>query len=335
MLTFHPTSPIAPLVPFTLRPYRASDLNPADLHLAPAAPRFLLPLVRVRARLHTELFSRPQARLPMDVRRGPRGTRQRPTAVLRASMFAMVLALGLGTLAGPASAQVTLRNDGQWRHLFSAGLNLNAGNTRASALNIASDSVRATDSDKWSVTGLALYARSGEATTAERVAVSTQYNADLSGRLFTFVQAAGTRDRLANLRDRATATTGLGLHLMKRDDAFWDAWAGVAVTQDRYVEPVEIDDALRSTRTSTGLVLAQESSHRFGEQSTFKQKLTVLPNLRDRGQVRSEFSARLAVAINSRLSLSTGLTLRHDNRAPAGVKSVDAALVTGVSLRFD
>lgn len=234
-----------------------------------------------------------------------------------------------------ASAQVTVKNDGIWRHLFTAGLNVNSGNTRASALNITTDSVRATDHNKWSVTGQALYARSDDETTAERLAIGSQYNANINERLFSFVQAAGVRDRQANLRDRLTATTGLGVHLMKRDDAFWDAWAGVAINQDRYIDPVAFDGVLRSSRTSSGLVLAQESRHSFGESTTFKQKLVVLPNLRDSGQVRSEFNAQVSVAMNSRLSLSTGLSLRHDNRPPPGFKKLDTALVTGVSLRFD
>jgi putative salt-induced outer membrane protein len=284
---------------------------------------------KVRAACHRPAFDITAAAA------GRQRPRRRHPSRLSGACTAAAVALALGGLAGTASAQVTVKNDGIWRHLFTAGLNVNSGNTSASALNIASDSVRATDNDKWSVTGLALYSRSDGQTSAERFSVNSQYNANINERLFGFVQAAGVRDRQANLRDRLTATTGLGWHLMKRDDAFWDVWAGVAVNQDRYVDPVEIGGALRSSRTSSGLVLAQESSHSFGESTTFKQKLVVLPNLRDSGQVRSEFNAQLSVAMSDRLSLSTGLSLRHDNRPPPGLKKLDTALVTGVSLRFD
>lgn len=238
-------------------------------------------------------------------------------------------------LAGPAQAQVTLKQDGQWRHLLTAGLNVNDGNTRATALNLSTDSVRATLVDKWSVTSKLLYARSAGVTTGERTLVSTQYNADLSPRAFAFVQASGLTDRPANISNRLAATTGLGLHLMKRDDEFWDVWAGVGVSQDRFVRPADIRGGLRDRYTDSGLVLAQESSLRLSANTDFKQKLVWLPSLRETGQARIEFDTQLAVAINDGLNLSTGLSMRYNSHPAPGLQRVDTALITGLSWRYD
>ena len=238
-------------------------------------------------------------------------------------------------LAGPAQAQVTLKQDGQWRHLLTAGLNVNDGNTRATALNLNTDSVRATLVDKWSVTSKLLYARSAGVTTGERALVSTQYNGDLSPRTFAFVQASGLTDRPANISNRLAATTGLGLHLMKRDDEFWDVWAGVGLSQDRFVRPADIRGSLRDRYTDSGLVLAQESSLRLSDNTDFKQKLVWLPSLRETGQARIEFDTQLAVAINDSLNLSTGLSMRYNSHPAPGLQRLDTALITGLSLRYD
>lgn len=249
-----------------------------------------------------------------------------------------LLALAALALTGPpALAQVTLKPDGEWRHLLTAGLNLNSGNTRTSALNLALDSVRATDSSKWSAAAQALYATNAGQTTGERAAVSTQYNGDIEPwrSSFGFVQAAGVHDRPANIQERLSATTGLGTHLMRKDDEFWDVWAGVAVTQDLYVREVEVNGRLRTRSTDSGLVLAEESSLRLSPTTTLRQKLVLLPSLRDSGLLRTEFDGQLAVAVNERMNLSTGLRLRHTTRPPTGLRRLDAALVTGLSVRFD
>ncbi len=237
------------------------------------------------------------------------------------------------TLATPALAQVTLKPDGQWRHLVTAGLNLNKGNTETQAFNLSTDSVNATESDKWSVVSQWMYSSSGGQTTGERAVVASQYNNDIDETRFFFVEGAGQRDRPANISSRWTLNTGFGLHLMKSGDDYWDAWAGVSVSQDRYLAPPNPGDSRRFT--DSGLVLAQESSHRLTETSSLKQKLTLLPSLRESGRWRAEFDTRLAVAINSSMNLSTGLSLRHNSHPGEGRKKLDAALVTGLSWRFD
>ncbi len=264
-------------------------------------------------------------------------TRRRTLPLARRALTALAT-LGVLALPGTAAlAQVTLKPDGQWRHLLTAGLNVNSGNTRTSALNLNLDSVRATDISKWSATAQALYASSAGQTTGERVSVTTQYNGDLEPwrNTFGFLQAAGVYDRPANIEQRFSATTGLGAHLMRQDQEFWDVWAGVAVSQDRYVRAVEVDGSLQTRSTDSGLVLAEESNLQLSPSTTLRQKLVLLPSLRESGLVRSEFDGMVAVAVNDRMNLTTGLRLRHTTRPPVGLRRLDTALVTGLSVRFD
>jgi putative salt-induced outer membrane protein YdiY len=244
---------------------------------------------------------------------------------------------GLAGLAGVAQAQVTIQPDGQWRHLVSAGLNLNKGNTQATTLNLSSDSVRATDVSKWSASGLVLYATSAGTTTGERFAVSTQFNGDIEPwrSSFGFVQAAALRDRPANTQERIAISSGLGLHLMKRPDEFWDVWAGASVSNERFGAETEVLGAMRQSYSDVGLVLAEECNLVLAPGTKLHQKLTLLPSVRGGGLARTEFETQLAVAISARLNLSAGLNLRRVSHPAPGQVRLDTALVTGLSLRFD
>lgn len=239
--------------------------------------------------------------------------------------------------ATPAHSQVTVKSDGQWRSLTTAGLTVNGGNTRATALNLALDGVRATESSKWSALAQWLYTSNAGQTTGERALVSSQYNGDIEPwrKTFAFVQAAGLTDRPANTRNRVTFGTGFGAHLLRAPGEFWDVWAGVTLASERYVRPVNYDGVLRRELTDTGLVLAQEANLRLSPSTTLRQKLAVMPSLRETGLVRTEFDGQISVAMSERVSLSTGLGVRHTTRPAPGLRGTDFTLVTGLSLRYD
>lgn len=248
---------------------------------------------------------------------------------LAATLFLATLGLS------PATAQVTIEPDGHWRHLLGAGASIASGNSDATSLNLSLDSVRATERDKWSVAGRALYARSDGATTGERLSLGTQYNRDFNPTWFGFGSADVLRDRPANLASRASAAAGVGYHLLPQGGDFWDLSAGLGYTYDRYMDPTDIEGALRQRYGRAELVLAEESSHQITPSTAFKQRWRVLPNLSDRGAFRSDFESNLNVAINSRISLNAGLSYRYDSDPGTGLKRGDTLFVTGLSMRIE
>lgn len=232
-------------------------------------------------------------------------------------------------------AQVTVKQDGQWRHLFGAGASFSSGNSDASSLNLSLDSVRATEMDKWSVTGRALHSRSDDETTAERFGLDTQYDRDLSLRWFGFGKAGYLRDEPSNLESRFSTGGGVGYHFYRRDENFWDLTTGLGYTRDSYVEPTEIDGAQVSRYGRFEMLLGEESNHKFTDTASLKQKLSLYPNLRDSGEYRAEFDTALSVAINSTLSLTAGVTYRYTTQPGDGLERGDTLFVTGVSVRLD
>lgn len=257
-----------------------------------------------------------------------------PISALRRSA-GLVLALGLLMAAAAAPAQVTQRPDGQWRHLIGLGASVASGNTRTTSVNLSLDSVRATYEDKWSLTGSALQSRTEGDTAAQRAEIKTQYDRDLSLLWFGYGSLAALHDEAANIESRASVASGVGYHLLRTEDSYWDVSAGLGYTRDRFEAATVIDGLSRRSRDRLELVLAQESTTYLSDTSRLKQQARLLPSLRESGEFRAELTASLAVAINARLSLTASITHRHDTQPGAGFSKSDTLFVTGVSLGLD
>jgi putative salt-induced outer membrane protein len=234
-----------------------------------------------------------------------------------------------------AQAQVTQKPDGQWRSLFTAGASIASGNTDAKSASLGADIIRLTSTDKWSLTGAAQYARSNGTTTANHVGGTGLYASDFTPQWFGFGQLDLLHDTPSDLSLRSTLGTGVGYHVVKQPDQSFDLSAGLAYTVDRYRYPQVIEDELRSRYHHAELLLAEESNNKLTDSTSFKQKLTVYPNLSDTGAVRMVFDAGLSVAMTRQLALTATLTHRYDNRPGAGLGRNDTLFVTGLSLRFD
>jgi putative salt-induced outer membrane protein len=254
---------------------------------------------------------------------------QHPIAARAAALACLVAG------AVPGYAQVTQKPDGQWRSLFTAGASIASGNTDAKSASLAADVIKLTTSDKWELTGAGQYARSAGATTANRIGGTGLYSRDITAQWFGFGQLDLLHDALIDLSSRTTLGSGIGYHVVKKPDQTFDLSGGFAYTMDRYSHPQVIEDETRSRYNHAELLLAEESNNKLTESTSFKQKLTVYPNLRDTGDVRTVFDSGLSVAMTKQLALTATFSHRYDSRPGAGLGRNDTLFVTGISLRFD
>lgn len=252
---------------------------------------------------------------------------------MRLTLATACLAASLAPLT--ALAQVTVKNDGQWRALFTAGASLSSGNSDSTSINLSGEAVKATSIDKLTFNGKALYVNNDGAESENRLAAGTHYQRDISPRWFGFGQFDALRDEPANLSSRASIGAGVGYHVIRRDDLTFDVSSGLGYSRERYVEPEVVDGSARDSYNNTELILAEESSHRFTDTTTFRQKLTLLPNLRNNDQLRAVFDASLSVAMTSRLALTASVSHRYDSDPGPGLKKGDTLFITGVSFRLD
>jgi putative salt-induced outer membrane protein YdiY len=252
----------------------------------------------------------------------------------RCNPFALAAALLLPAFA-QAQAQATVKPDGQWRYALGAAASLARGNTSSTNVNLSGDAVNMTSFSKWDIAARSQYAKSDGATTANNYDLATQYNRDVTPQWFGFGRASFLRDQPANVSSRWSTFGGVGNHVVRTDANTWDVSAGLGYTRDRYVSPALTDNGLQESYGHFEALLAEESSHQLTGNTSLKQKLSVFPDLRQRGNYRAVFDTGLSVAMNATMSLTAGLNYRYNSDPGVGVKKGDALFVTGISVKID
>jgi len=253
------------------------------------------------------------------------------------TLVCTTLALGA---AGFAHAQATVKPDGQFRAALGLGASVSSGNSKTSNLSINGDGVRATDQDKLSLYGNLNYARSSGVTTGEQLRLGSRYDRNIGTELFGFGGLDLERNKFSNLKLRGLVSGGLGWHAVKTPGTTFDLFGGVGYTSDRYFDPMLIDGSTRTSYGYASLLLGEESTHKLSETTSAKQRLVVVPNLKNRGEFRANLDAGLAVAMSKAMNLNVGLGAAYNSepgfRADGSArKKVDTLLTTGISVKFD
>jgi putative salt-induced outer membrane protein YdiY len=132
---------------------------------------------------------------------------------------------------------------------------------------------------------------------------------------------------------------GIGYKLIKEKDISWDLFGGIVhasskntVTVTTLVPPPARTFDTKVTQNATELLLGEESNHKLSDSTSFKQKLTLFPNLSNSGEHRAQFDAGLVTSIASGISLQVTLSNRYNSLAPAGTKKSDTLLLTGINI---
>ena len=254
---------------------------------------------------------------------------------VRKPLRSLYLFAAFAAAAGTSQAQVTLKPDGKWRYLITAGANATSGNSDTTQFNATGEAARVTDRDKLTFRGQGNYGKVNGATATQRYLAGTQYNRDISQHSFYFGSGDFLRDRPSNIAHRYSAAGGVGRHMIRSDNLNFDISLGLGYTQDRYVAPVSVLGQVRNEYGRTELVMAEETSHTLTGTTKLRQKFTLYPNLTDTGAYRGLLDAGISVAMTNTLSLTAGVNYRYDSDPGVGLKKGDASFVTGVSLRFD
>jgi putative salt-induced outer membrane protein len=235
------------------------------------------------------------------------------------------------------------KEDGMWRGSLSASLAVASGNTKSTNFNLGANGVKATKEDRITLFLTSLYGTRDVAGKSEKTANLTRgggrYDWNLSDRTFVFGTLEAEQDKIQRLDSRVVAGGGFGYKLIKEKDLSWDLFGGVVHSTAKNTVtvtsltplPVRTFDT-KVTNNSTELLLGEESNHKLSESTSFKQKLTVFPNLSKSGERRIQFDAGIVTAIANGISLQVTLSNRYDSMAPAGTKKSDTLLLTGINI---
>lgn len=245
--------------------------------------------------------------------------------------------VALACLSG-AAAMAQAKTDGLWRGAGGAALSATSGNTSASGLLINAEAARATAGDKITLDGAVNYAKSKtggvDQTTANKWAGNGQYDYNLSPRLFVFGRLGLESDKLVDLNLRTALAGGLGYKLISTEQTSFEVFGGLGYTTDKYDSARTIAGKTDTTFSRASVYLGEASSHQLSPTVAFKQRLDLYPGVSGDKAVLAKFSAGLAVAMSSTLNLTVGLTSAYNSKPPAGTKSNDVGLFTGVNVKF-
>ncbi len=254
----------------------------------------------------------------------------------RPLLAALLATLPLAALADPP------KEDGLWRGALSSSLALASGNTDSLNFSLGANGVKATKENRISAFLTSLYGSRDVAGNTEKTANLTRgglrYDWNLSDRSFVFGTVEAEQDKIQRLDSRFVLGAGLGYKLIKEKDTTWDLFGGVTHKRDRNTVSTTVGTILvrtiesRVSSNATELLLGEESNHKFTDTTSFKQKLTLFPNLSRSGELRAQFDAGLVTSLGGGIGWQVTLSNRYNSEAAAGTKKSDTLLLTGITV---
>ena len=229
--------------------------------------------------------------------------------------------------AGAALAQTTVsKPDGAWRGSLGANVSSASGNNQSVNAGLNADAVRQRESDKWINFVQSLYGRREtdgvSELTASRFRAGTRYDRDLSDLTYSFFGYDVEKNKLNDLKWRHSPSVGAGLHLRKTETFTFDVFAGYSHNREELYSGTKRD-------FDEGLI-GEETTHKFSDSTSFRQRLSLYPNLSESGEYRLVFDAGLLTSLVDHWNLTVNLSARYQSNPPLGVQKSDTLFFTGL-----
>jgi putative salt-induced outer membrane protein len=255
-----------------------------------------------------------------------------------AGLWLCLALVGAGT-AGQAQAQVVTNKDGHWRGLIGASLAFTTGNTVTNSAVLNLDLSRQTSHSKVSVQSFINHGTSKLAnrtqTTADKWGAAGQYDSDLDLRWFAFSKLRLEGDRLLFLTLRSTASAGVGYHVIDTEDHTLNAFGGLSYTDSQYSRNQLVNGRMGRHFEGPGGIVGEESTHRFNDRVSFKQRTEIYPDGSGDHAHIGRFNGSLNVSMSETLSLSLSVVSVYTHNVPPNIKKTDTALFTGINVKLE
>ncbi len=246
----------------------------------------------------------------------------------RTAAWVLVL-MGVPSLGAAQGAEGPEKLDDQWHGSLSLGAAAASGNTSSVTLSAAADTSKANTLDKISLSALVNYGRSDasgtQTTTADQAWARGRYDYNLGPVWFAFGGVEAETNNVAGLESRYGVNGGIGYKVIRNETTSFDLFTGVGYSGVEYTDGSEAN--------GVELLLGEESVHRLGESTTFRQRFVFRPGQGDLGNF-STFNAGLATAITGAWTLNLGLQVQYASKVPVGVETTDTLFTAGFGYKF-
>jgi putative salt-induced outer membrane protein YdiY len=228
------------------------------------------------------------------------------------------------------AAQTVSKSDGAWRGSVGASLTSSSGNNESTSASLNGDAVRQRAHDKLVASVLSLYSRSEtngvEELTASRFQAKTRYDHDFSELTYGFVGYDLEKDKLADLKWRHSPSIGAGLHVRKTETFTFDVFAGYSHNREELYTGAK--------RSFDEGLIGEETTHKFSEDTSFRQRFVIYPNLTDSGEYRAVFDAGFLAPLVGSWNLTLNYSARYQSNPPPGVQKNDTLVFAGLQYRW-
>lgn len=249
------------------------------------------------------------------------------TVVLKTLMLAVNLSIFTSSYAQTAP-------DNLWHGNVAVGGAATSGNSSTQTFNLNADGARATVDDKISLRALVNYGNSTvngiKTRNAELYRVGGRYDYNVSTEVFLFGGAEFENNRIQNIQTRYLLNGGAGYKVIRSEATTWDVFAGVGYSDTQYYRTIPPS---LSGRSGAEVLFGEESTHKLGTSSVFKQRWVVYPGFGDLG-VTSKLDLSLATAIVGNWTLNVAVALDYNSKPSNGFKTTNSLLSFGFGYKY-
>jgi putative salt-induced outer membrane protein len=225
-----------------------------------------------------------------------------------------------------------------WSGKGQAGYVMSRGNSNTDSANAKIDLADIIGDWKNSIHLEGLYARSDEITSAERWAAIDQYDVKITPRAFAFAALHFMQDEFSGFQYQASATTGLGYHIIDTTADKLNAQVGVGYRRLR-PELLTMDATgaviARTPGESTGAAIGTagiDYAHIFNASTKITEKFLAESGA---GNTSLENDLAVVVSMSKKLALSAGYTIQENTEPPAGLKKVNTLTTLNLVYAFN
>src|SRR6056297_2586019 len=204
------------------------------------------------------------------------------------------------------------------------GLVINRGNSESEAANARLNLLWQSDQWENEASAVGVYASDSGATSANRFTLANTLNYNLTERSYVGGSVRYDRDKFSSFRYQSSVAAAYGYRLLTGDVHFLSVEAG----------PGYQFNEIRSTEeTQNQMILRAQASYEWiiSETATLTNNLLIESGS---DNTFAENTLALKVAVNSRISLGSGVTVRHNTDVEPGSKKTDTLTTLTLAYNF-
>jgi putative salt-induced outer membrane protein YdiY len=238
----------------------------------------------------------------------------------------LVFSFGLSGLADEAKEEPP-----RWKGDVSLGLSLARGNTQSSSFSFtfaADGPVNKANTLIWANKAIYLFGEVDGETSAENLLVASRLDWEHAGRLYSYYELQGVRDRFKNYSYRLLPAVGIGYKVIAAETLALGLDVGLSQVFTKYYDTGDTDNY-------TGLKIGEQFVWKIAETSELNQKVEIAPDVSELKRYFLRLEANLITAIAKSWSVKLTFIENYDNKPVGpGIKKNDVTFIAGLSRKF-